>query len=422
MQNSKRTLVVFFIVVASFFENRILLAQTPKNINQGINFIPGDFNTILTKAKAVKKPVFVEVYLNGCPHCEALAPVLTEKSVGDFFNANFISWKTEANSKESAAFQKSKGVTYPEFPIMFFFDSNGDLIHIVTPAERKTRAEFIEEVLSAGRATRDPMQRTGSYATRFKTGDRDLTFLINYGKYSKTIKDQATLTEINDTLGKLLTSPQDITSQAGFYILQRLVNDVDNPLSAYFFTHLNEFKSKYPAKDVKEAGEAILFHSLYGPKGDTYPSARIVEMRKDMIKLGVTETEASARLLLKELDAYLREKNTKAAVLRFNEYRKQAPSLGLSDYAYLMKYFNEKATDNSYLSEVPIWANEGIRLAKPTEVNTKVMAGLYYELAEAYWKMDKKPEAIKNAGKGLETAKTAKDDLIRFQEQVGRMK
>lgn len=418
----KRTLVFYFIFISACFKSAILLAQPRKISEQGINFVSGDFNTVLAKAKASEKPIFVEVYLNGCPHCEALAPVLTEKSVGDFFNANFISWKTEANSKESAAIQKSKGITYPEFPIMFFFDLKGDLIHIATPAERKTRSEFIEEVLSAGRAALDPMQRTGSYATRFKSGDRDLMFLINYGKYCKTIKDQTTLSEINDTLGKLLTSPQDITSQAGFYILQRLINDVDNPLSAYFFTHLDVFKSKYPAKDVKEAGEAILFHSLYGPKGDAYPAARIMDMRKNMVKLGVTETEASARLLLKELDAYLREKNTKAAVLRFNEYRKQATSLGLADYAYLMKYFNEKATDISYLSEVPIWANEGLRLAKPTEVNSKVMAGLYYELAEAYWKMDKRPEAIKNAVKALETAKTAKDDLTRFQEQIGRMK
>lgn len=186
--------------------------------------------------------------MNGCPHCEALAPVLTEKSVGDFFNANFISWKTEANSKESAAFQKSKGVTYPEFSIMFFFDFNGDLIHLVTPAERKTRAEFIEEVLSAGCTALDPKQRTGSYAARFKNGDCDLMFLINYGKYCKTIKDLGTLAEINDTLGKLLTSPQDITSQDGFYVLQRLINDVDNPLSAYFITHMNEFRRNIPRK------------------------------------------------------------------------------------------------------------------------------------------------------------------------------
>jgi thiol-disulfide isomerase/thioredoxin len=120
-------LLAFCFCICSLFCYHQTNAQVTK-LKTGIRFQAGDFQAALAKAKSVNKPIFVEVYLTGCPHCDALAPVLEEKAVGDFYNANFISWKTEANSKESTAFQKEKGITYPEFPLFFFFDANGDLI------------------------------------------------------------------------------------------------------------------------------------------------------------------------------------------------------------------------------------------------------------------------------------------------------
>lgn len=47
-------------------------------------------------------------------------------------------------------------------------------------------------------------------------------FLIGYGKYSKAVKDQKRRTEVNNELGKILVQPQDITGQAGFFVLSRL--------------------------------------------------------------------------------------------------------------------------------------------------------------------------------------------------------
>ncbi|PSL23633.1 thioredoxin family protein [Dyadobacter jiangsuensis] len=413
------TLLIFFLFAVRIKESS---AQSSQNAGQGIRFNAGTFQQALATAQKLNKPLFVEVFLKGCPHCEALAPVLQQKAAGDYYNGRFVSWKTEANSPESAALQKLKGVKYPEFPMLFFFDTTGALIHMATPTERATQKEFVEEIVEIGRKALDPASRTSGYAQRFEAGEHDLMFLIDYGKYCKTTGDNSSLTRVNDALAKLLTTPPDITSQAGFYVLQRLINDVDNPLSRYFFSHLDEFRGKYPAKNVQEAGEAILYHSLYGPKGDSYPAGRIIAMRHDMVRLGVPEADASARLLIKELAAHLREKNTMAAVSRFNEYRGKATTLGLADYAYITKFFNEKSSDNSYLPQMPLWAADGLRLAKPEELNTKVAAGLYYELCEAYWKMDKKAEASQNAAKALEIAKIAKDDLNRYEALINKVK
>lgn len=403
------------------FQSLHLAGQPMQGSHPGIHFRAGTYPDALAAAAKAGKPLFVEVHLTGCPHCEALAPVLADKAVGDYFNKQFISWRTEANSKESAAFQKLAGVTYPEFPMLFFFGVDGKLLHMATPSEQPTREGFVDHVIATGKRAFDPAQRTSGYADRFQRGERDLAFLIEYGKYCKATKDVVRLGQVNEALGQLLASPADKTSQAGFYILQRLISDVDNPLSRYFFAHLEEFRAKYPDKDVREAGEAILYHSLYGPKGDAYPASQITRMRHDMVRLGVPEADASARLLLKELDAHLREKNTAAAVSRFNEYRRKATSLSLADYAYLMKFFNEKAPDGSYLPQMPVWAADGLRLAKPEELKTKQAAGLYYELAEAYWKMGGKADASLYASKALETARTLKEPLERYNAQVERI-
>lgn len=77
-------------------------------------------------------------------------------------------------------------------------------------------------------------------------------------------------------------------------------------------------------KTRRRPGEAILYNSLYGPKGDLYPAGQIIAMRQDMVDLGGSEAGASADEGALGTPS---QKNT-----RFNEYRQKATSLGLADY------------------------------------------------------------------------------------------
>lgn len=389
--------------------------QGSKASQTGIAFVNGDFAKVQQMAESTGKTIFVEIYLTGCPHCEALAPVLKEPSVGKFYNQEFISWKTEANSAESKAFQRLKNVTYPEFPLLFFFSPTGEMIHMATPQEQQNRQDFINELISIGQIAKDPKQRTGGYLNRLNQGERDPLFLISFGKYAKATKDAGRLSQINDLLSQVLNSDQDKESKLGFYVIQHLANNYSNPLATYFFSHLDSYREKYPAKEVKEAGEAILYHTLYGSTGDIQSIENLAKMRSSMISLGVSEDEALARMLLKELDAYFRASDTKGALGHFAYYRKINISLSLADYAYIMKYFNEKATDHSYLDQMPVWAKEGLSLAKPGDLKSKPAAMLYYELAESYRKAGQSPQAQTNARQALEVARSSGDDIKRYE-------
>ncbi|ADB40291.1 thioredoxin family protein [Spirosoma linguale] len=407
---------LLIIILAIFLPFRAQSQGHPARA--GVQFRSGTFQSALALAKTMNKPLLVEVYLTGCPHCEALAPVLAEKAVGDYLNAHFVSWQVEANAVESVALQKEQSIAYPEFPLFLFFDPAGKLIHVGTPAEQPTRSAFIEEVISIGRVALEPSRRTEGYVARFAAGERDLSFLIQYGKYAKTRRDNALLHTISDAIGHQLLSPEQIQSPPGFYCLQRLIDDVDNPAAVYFFQHLSAFTMSYPVKDVKEAGESIVFRSLYGVKSDQYPAQKISQMRAYMVALGVPTQEAASRTLLKELDAYLRTKNMQGALLRFNDYRRENSSIGLADYAYLMHYFNEKATDDTYLSEMPVWASAGLKTLPAEQQNAPQVADIYYELAVAYHKMGQNANALNQARQGLNIAQKAKLNTQRFVDQV----
>jgi hypothetical protein len=388
---------------------------------QGINFLEGGFYSVADAAKRANKTLFVEVYLTGCPHCAALAPILEDKKVGDYFNTHFVSYKVEANSVDSKLLQQQKGITYVEFPLFFFFDPNsGQLIHQAAPSEKPNRAEAIEEVIKHGKDAADPSQRTSAYAGRFAKGDRDLGFLINYGKYAKATKDLDKLWLINQEMGKLIVLPSDLQSPVCFYIIQRLINDFSNPIAAYFFNNLPKYRAKFPAKDIKEAGESILYYTMYGKRANEITASEIVEVRKAFIKLGITPEIAGSRTILKELEAYFRAKATVKATARLNEYRRSAPMV-ITDYAYLVRYFNEKATDNSYIPSLLTWVSDGLKLAKPTERNSKEVAELYVEQSKALMRIGKKEEAKKAAQIALTTAKAAKIEVKPYIDELARI-
>jgi hypothetical protein len=393
---------------------------------QGIKFEDGNFSQLLNLARQQNKLLMVEIYLNGCPHCAALAPVLQEKKVGDFFNAAFVNTKIEANSTASKELQMQKGLTYPEFPLFFFFDTNGQLIHQAAPAERPNRTEFINEVLKHGNEALTPALRTSNYPARFAKGERDINFLVNYGKYAKATKDNSRLTQIGAEIAKQFTKPADLESATGFYIISRLINDFQNPMAKHFFANLPKYKKYNNAenpKAVQDAVDGIIYTTLYGQRADKLSSAEIIAMRNVMITPATPAKVVAPRTILKELEAFFREKNTVAATNRLNEYRKLVPMQFL-DYSYLVRLFNEKATDNSYVPSLITWVNDGIKLFKASDPNhtKKALADLHAEQAKAYLRIGKKVEAKKAAQEAFNIAKAANIDTKPYADTLAKIK
>ena len=393
----------------------ILVISNTSIFAQGINFHNTTFQQASEAAKKANKILFVEVYLNGCPHCAALAPILQEKRVGDFYNTNFVSIKIEANSEDSKFLQQQKGLAYVEFPMFFFFDQiTGTTIHQASPAEQKNKNIAIEEVIKHGTEALNPNLRTISYPNRFAKGERDFLFLVNYAKFAKATKNSEMLHQLNIEIAKIVTKPVDLEGETGFYLIQRLIDDYENPIAKYFFRNLEKYKSKYSSKDVKDAGENIIYTTLYGSNKEI-PVQEIKNIRQSLIKLGVPAQLADARTVLKEIEAYFKSKNTLKATERLNEYRK-TQKLTIQDYAYLIKYFNEKATDNSYTKSQLIWVEEALKLAPKKD--KKEVADVYLEQGKTFLRLNKKDYAKKSFNNAVKIAQMLKIDTKPYSDAL----
>ncbi len=114
--------------IQSAFFILILLALAAQSVSaQGINFFAGTWAEAKAKAKQENKPIFVDVYAVWCGPCKYMTnSVFTQKSVGDYFNANFISLKIDAEKGEGPTFASNNNVR--AYPTLLFFDSNGKVV------------------------------------------------------------------------------------------------------------------------------------------------------------------------------------------------------------------------------------------------------------------------------------------------------
>ena len=104
------------------------------------------YKEALVQSKKEKKPIFIMLYANWCPHCNTMkSTVFSDQKVKDFMNANYISvWKDieKEDGKEIKELYKTNGL-----PTFLFIDANETLLYSVK-GEMKKEA-FINEATNA---------------------------------------------------------------------------------------------------------------------------------------------------------------------------------------------------------------------------------------------------------------------------------
>lgn len=102
----------------------MLFVGTVAFAQQGIKFESGSLKTILAKAKAEKKLVFLDAYASWCGPCKRMASeVFTQKKVGDYFNATFVNAKFDLEKGEGIEIAKKYGVN--RYPTFLLLDGDG---------------------------------------------------------------------------------------------------------------------------------------------------------------------------------------------------------------------------------------------------------------------------------------------------------
>jgi thiol-disulfide isomerase/thioredoxin len=118
-------IVIFFTLLAAF--PYFMLAQK----GEGIVFAKGDWSSMLAKAKAEDKLIFVDVYTTWCGPCKMVDHnIFPKAAIGAKFNANFINYKVDAEYGEGPSIADRYDVrSYPNF---LFINGEGKLVHRMT--------------------------------------------------------------------------------------------------------------------------------------------------------------------------------------------------------------------------------------------------------------------------------------------------
>ncbi len=191
---------------------------------QGMNFEPEGttLEQASAKAKAEKKLIFLDCFTTWCGPCKKMAKdVFPQEKVGNYMNAKFINLKIDMESAYGAPLAKKLQVqAYPTFVIF-----NADAQEIGRFLGGSNADDFMQKV------EKNSQDNTASgYEERWKNGDRDPQFLIDYLKsLTATYKGG----EANDVAEAILEG-KETTFQNDSQLRDVFMGSIRNPFAKSF--------------------------------------------------------------------------------------------------------------------------------------------------------------------------------------------
>lgn len=126
MKNVLLAIVVLGIIAFLYFRSNPKV-DFKEDATDGIHFQKGNWQQALDLAKKENKVVFLDIYATWCGPCKQLKKyTFTEKSAGDFFNANFVNMALDGEQEEGAALAQKFGIE--AYPTLMFVTPEGELI------------------------------------------------------------------------------------------------------------------------------------------------------------------------------------------------------------------------------------------------------------------------------------------------------
>ncbi len=309
----------------------------------------GNLRTVFDVAKAQNKPVLLEVYSETCHVCNAFKPTFDLPQVGNFYSQNFISYKLDILSPEGQAFLNKQGIWIQSTPTLLFFDKDVKLMHISILGENNNSAQVL---IDAGTKALNPKVRTSAYKASFLSGNRENTFLIDFGLMSRIMRDTVNNIAAMNAYAKKLPKNQ-YGNNTSFLVLQKVIADDENEIFKYMMNNLKEFNAKYDKKLVKQTAENIIMYSLYSSRGMRYSSAKVAKVRENLTKLGVDNKSITGRVWREESNAFFREGKADKAINVLSTLIDAKTDK--ASYKFLGDWVKARTADKTALAKAAIW-------------------------------------------------------------------
>lgn len=362
----------------------LLVSVSLLHAEDGIEFFHGTWQEALEKAEAEDKPIFVDAYAVWCGPCKRMAKnVFTQKSVGDYYNKNFVNLKLDMEKGEGLTFRKKYPVS--AFPTLFYIDYDGKVIQQVKGAQT------VEKFIALGQSALSKIDRSSQYADKYEAGDRSPELIYDYIKaLNQSGKSSAKIA--ND----YFRGQKDITSEMNLKILTEAIVTADSRLFEMLTDNLKAAEAVVGKEKVQE--RIALACTNTAERAAEFESEDLLDEAKSKMKKYASSDEATAFAAQADMTFARKTNDFKGYVKACETYAKKV----LKDNP---EGLNKLATEMERTfgrNEDCMECAEKIAEAAAKEGNAY---NYYYTYAKILYQNGKQEEALAAAQKSLALAK-----------------
>lgn len=361
------------------FLSVVLFAQ------EAIQFQDLPFKDLIAKAKKEKKIVFIDAYASWCGPCKMMEKnVFTQKSVGDYFNTNFVNARFDMEKGEGRDIAVKYGVR--SYPTYLFLNGDGELV--------SQNYGYMEEslFLSMAQDVNAPNNKKGSLKERFAQGEKDPEFLINVMKLTST-SDFEFAKKASERYFENKKKTDELSKDDIGYLLFFL-KSVEDPNYKIFISRKAEIIKFLPEDTYKQFDDQLKLSKIMDEsidqKNKKINDAYFLEKAIPLIG----EYDAKTRLNQTKLSFYEQNANFSEYEKTALEYYKNSDSFDSNDLLKAAWIFSDHVKTSTSLKKAVEWAEKSVMRGETSE-NTYILARLYFltgnmEMAKTYAEMSKK--------------------------------
>lgn len=371
---------------------------------KGIAFEAEGWQAIKAKAKKENKLVFVDVYTVWCGPCKQMdKKIFSDDKVGEFYNANFIPVKIDAEKGEGVEFAREYGVR--SFPTLLFFDGEGKQIN-----RRNGGFSTPEKFIAFGKKTLDSEKEFASASSLYNQGKRDPKLIL---KYLSLLKERGLPTEeVALTYFNTMERESWIASE-NLKLIEKYLHSPYSEVIAYLEKNKESQETLKTMTSLSPIRPNSIYHTLFRLYG-RYIYTDIAKNRdnkqKDTvflshIKSNLYPDDAEQLTFLAKRVIFGSDKDWKRYAEVVIDYVDKHPSvknnaLALNNYAYL--FYKNDVTDALHLNSALGWINTALEI---TNEDNPHYSNYLDTQASLLYKLGRKKEALEVANETIELAK-----------------
>ena len=369
---------------------------------QSIKFEDSNFASILTKAKAEKKLVFLDAYATWCGPCKLMERnVFTDKNVAEFYNKNFVNARIDMEKGEGRDIAAQYGIR--SYPTLLFLNGEGEVVG------KELGYLNTEDFLALGTKNNKPDLVNSNLKDEFLKGKLDQTSLLSFiTLYSG--KDPILAKQASE---KYFANKTDKTfSGEEINVLLNFTQSVDDVNYKVFKANKTEISQLLTDKNYVQFDNYLrlmkIVTSATDEKTKTIDDAKVLKEGEGLLP----KEDLQKSLNIYKLNYYISHENYQGYEKTALEYYKNTDEFNASELLAAAGVFNDHISNPKSLQMAARWA-EKVVMSQENFDSTSILASLYDKLG-------KKDEAKMFAGMAANFAKQENRDGTKMNEILNK--